>query len=230
LSDISALLISLQYGDSAYPAGGYAHSWGLETAVAQGDVTNRATLANACRSLLRHQVGPTDAVAAAACCIAACRNDLDSFGAVDRRLSATRAAQEPRDASVRIGRRLLDTAAAAERQPWLQELRDRVRSGDTPGNQASVLGAIAGLAGIGPEQAATIALWTAANGFLGAGLRLMRITHDDVQSILVELRPVVLRLASKAVEADPLAMAGAAPQFEIWAMRHETATVRLFSS
>ena len=230
MSDRSALLIALQYGDSAYPAGAFAHSWGLETAVALGDVTNRTTLANACRSLLRHQVGPTDAVAAAACSIEACRDDLDSFVAIDRRLSATRAARESRDASVRIGRRLLDTAAVAERRPWLQTLRDLVRSGGTPGNQACVLGAIAGRAGIAPEEAASIALWTAANGFLGAGLRLMRITHDDVQSILVELRPLMQRLASEAVEADPLVMAGVAPQFEIWTMRHETATVRLFSS
>ncbi|MGD9894122.1 MAG: urease accessory protein UreF [Dehalococcoidia bacterium] len=230
MSDTTAFLIALQYGDSAYPAGAFANSWGLETAVAAGDVTDRDSLAGACRSLLRHQTGPTDAVAAAACSVSATRHDLESFTEIDRRLSATRAAREPRDASARIGRRMLDTAASAEQHPWLQSLRDRVRAGNTPGNQACVLGAIAGLAGNTPEQAAALALWTAASGFLGAGLRLLRISHDDVQSILVELRPLMQRFAIEAVEADPLAMAGAAPQLEIWAMRHETATVRLFSS
>lgn len=230
MSDLPALLIALQYGDSAYPAGAFAHSWGLETAVAQGDITERGSLARACRVLLRNQVGPTDAVAAAACAIAASRHDLDVCIAIDRRLSATRAAREPREAAARIGRRMLDTAAAAEQYPWLQVLRDQVRTGGTPGNQACVLGAIAGLGGITPEQAAALSLWTAASGFLGAGLRLMRITHDDIQSVLVELRPLVRRLATEAAASDPYDMAGAAPVYEIWAMRHETATVRLFSS
>ncbi|MGH2584474.1 MAG: urease accessory protein UreF, partial [Dehalococcoidia bacterium] len=67
-------------------------------------------------------------------------------------------------------------------------------------------------------------------GFLGAALRLLRITHDDVQRILVDLRGMVAEMAAEAVAADPLTMAGSAPQIEIWSMRHETATVRLFAS
>ncbi|MGH2587521.1 MAG: urease accessory protein UreF, partial [Dehalococcoidia bacterium] len=65
---MSWLLSALQYGDSAYPAGAFAHSWGLETAVAEGHVRDVATLAGACRALLLHQVAQTDAIAAAACC------------------------------------------------------------------------------------------------------------------------------------------------------------------
>jgi urease accessory protein len=230
LSDASSLLIALQYGDGAYPAGGYAHSWGLETAVAEGHVTDSATLADACRSLLWHQIGPTDAVAAVACAAAATRHDLAAFVEVDQRLSATRAVRETREASQRVGRRMLDTAAAAEQQPWLQSLRACVRDGRSPGNHACVLGAVAGLSGIGPEQAAMLMLWTATGGFLNAGLRLLRVTHDDIQAILVALRPLLEQLAVAAVEADPSEIAGAAPQFEIWAMRHEVATVRLFAS
>ena len=189
-----------------------------------------ATLAAACRALLRHQVGRTDAVAVAACCRAAIGEDLDTFVTVDRRLSATRPAREAREASRRMGRRLLETAATAEDQPWLALLRDHVRAGLTPGNHAGVLGAITGRLGLPPMEAAALALWTATNGFLGAALRLLRVTHDDIQAILVELRPVVGGLAAEAARADPLALAGGAPQLEIWAMRHETATVRLFAS
>jgi len=221
---------ALQYGDSAYPAGAFAHSWGLETAVAEGHVRDVATLAAACRALLQHQVAQTDAVAAAACCRASGDEDIERFVAVDRRLSATRPGREAREASSRIGRRLLETATTAERRPWLHRLRVEVRSGATPGHQASVLGAVAGTLGLPPADAAGLALWTAANGFLGAALRLLRITHDDVQRILVDLRGTMAVLAEDAVDADPLAMAGSAPQLEIWTMRHETATVRLFAS
>jgi len=229
-SDPAALLVALQYGDSAYPAGAYAHSLGLETAVADGDVRDAATLAAACRSLLVHQVARTDAVAAAACTLAAAREDTARLIVVDRRLSATRPAREAREASTRIGRRLLETAAKAERSRWLEALRVEVRASVTPGNQACVLGAVAGTLGLSAHAAAGLTLWCACNGFLGAALRLLRITHDDVQAILVDLRGLLAALAAKATRADPLEMAGSAPLLELWAMRHETATVRLFAS
>jgi urease accessory protein len=225
-----ALLAALQYGDSAYPAGGYAHSWGLETAAALGDVRDATALAGACRSLLRHQAGPTDAVAAAAGCRAALARDLAAFGAVDRRLSVTRPARESREASIRVGRRLVETAARAEGDPWLMALREAVRAGQTPGNAAPVLGAVAGLAGVSSEGAASLALWIVANGCLSAALRLLRITHDDVQAILTGLRGEVAALAAEAARVDPLTMAGSAPGLDLWSMLHETATVRLFAS
>ena len=224
------LLVLLQYGDSAYPAGGFAQSWGLETAVAEGFVADAHSLADACRALLVHQIAGADAVAAAACCGAAVREDREFFYSVDRRLNATRIASESRAASTRTGRRLLETAVRAEPDAWLGVLREDVHRGRTPGNHASVLGAVTGRAGLPPVHAAMLALWTAASGLLNAALRLLRVTHDDVQAILADLRQLMARLADEAVRKDPLTIAGGAPQFEIWSIRHETATVRLFAS
>jgi urease accessory protein UreF len=81
-----------------------------------------------------------------------------------------------------------------------------------------------------PVHAATLALWSAASGLLNAALRLLRVTHDDAQAVLVSLRPLMTRLADEATRTDPHTIAAGAPQFEIWSMRHETATVRLFAS
>jgi urease accessory protein len=229
-SDLHALLLALQYGDSAFPAGAFAHSWGLETAAAEGDVRTAADLEAVCRTLLRRQLGRTDAVAAAGACEAARCGDLDRFTAIDHRLSATRAAREARESSTRIGRRLIDAAAAAEAAGWLVDLRRVVHERAAPGNQACVMGAIAGRSGMDDVSAATLVLWTAANGFLNAALRLLPVTHDEVQAILVRLRPLITGLAKVACSADPLQIAGSAPQLEVWAMRHEVAAVRLFAS
>jgi len=218
----------VQYADSAYPAGGFAHSFGLETAVAEGQVSDAATLARALRALLTQQLALTDAVAAAACARPALAPA--AFAAIDRRLSATRAAREAREASLRMGRRLLETAALAEAVPAIVTLAGRVATRATPGNLACVLGAICGCLGLAPAEAAALTLWVALNGLLAAAIRLLPLTHDDVQRLLVALRPLIAALAETAVTRDAETLAGAAPQWEIWSMRHETANVRLFAS
>jgi urease accessory protein len=105
-----------------------------------------------------------------------------------------------------------------------------VAEGGMPGNYACVLGAIAGRRGAAPADAAALVLWTAANGLLAAAMRLLPVTHDETQAALARLRPLIAALAADAAGADPARIAGGAPQFEVWAMRHETASVRLFSS
>lgn len=223
-----ALLGAVQYADSAYPAGGFAHSFGLETAVAEGQISDAATLEQALRTLLERQLALTDAVAAAACA----RPDLarDAFTVIDRRLSATRAARESREASLRMGRRLLETAALAEADPVIIDLAGRVAGRETPGNFACVLGALCGRLGLAPAEAATLTLWVATNGLLAAAIRLLPLTHDHVQRTLVSLRPAIAALAETAAAGDGERLAGAAPQWEVWSMRHETANVRLFAS
>lgn len=129
-----------------------------------------------------------------------------------------------------MGRRLLETAAAAERDPWLDALLSGVRAGATPGNHAAALGAVAGRANLPPDAAAALSLWTALSGIVSAALRLIRMTHDDAQATLTTFRLLCAALTEQAVAADPLRIAASAPRAEIWAMRHEQAEVRLFAS
>ncbi len=64
MTDVAALLVTLQLTDSAFPAGFYTLSHGLEGYAQTGSVTP-ATLPDLLADLLRHSVGPADATALA---------------------------------------------------------------------------------------------------------------------------------------------------------------------
>ena len=256
---LNHLLFLLQYADSAFPNGAFAHSWGLESAVAEGFVTDAASLAAWCRTVLRHQTMPADATAAAGCCRAAAAGDLAEIVAIDQRLSAARAAREVREASTRMGRRLLDSALAVEQHSggppttgpvaaehtaviaaprsrleggWSvgEELARLVRGGTAPGNHAAVFGVLAGVAGAAPVEVAAAVLFSALNGLGAAALRLLRISHEDIQRLLSSGRSLLGELAAAAAARDPLRLVATTGWLDIPAMQHETALVRLFAS
>jgi urease accessory protein len=227
---MNELLTALQYGDTGYPAGAYAHSFGLETAFDERHIAGADALERAARAMLTQQTARTDAVAAAACARAAQRSDTAAFCEADRRLIATRAPREAREASLRVGRQMLATATASEHDAWLDTLTTAVARGDAYANYACVVGAILGSHGGVPEAAAALVVWSTSSGFVNAAVRLGGITHVEAQRIITRLRPLAADLARAAAASDSLRMAGAAPLFEIWSMRHEAAATRLFAS
>ncbi len=227
---MNELLTALQYGDTGYPAGAYAHSFGLETAFDEGHIAGADALERAARALLTQQTARTDAVAAAACARAAHRRDTTAFCEVDRRLTATRAPREAREASLRVGRQMLATATACESDTWLEALTNAVARGEADGNYACVAGAILGSRGGAPDAVAALVIWSTISGLVNAAVRLGGITHVEAQHIITRLRPLAADLTRTAAASAAERMAGSAPLFEIWSMRHEAATTRLFAS
>jgi urease accessory protein len=91
-------------------------------------------------------------------------------------------------------------------------------------------GVVAAAHGIESRYVPAAVLLSAATAMLQAAMRLMRVSHRDVQAILHRLRPLIARLAAEVRIASPLALAGYHPLQDIASMRHERAEARLFAS
>lgn len=250
-----ALLATLQLADSAFPAGLYAFSHGLETAVQEGHVRTAADLEGFLCAWLGWQVGPGDSVIVAAAHRATASLDLQGLLAIDARCLATKLAREAREASQKAGRRLLATAVLLAETPTrppaggtssegrlapfpaptspagvLQAYGESVAAGAAPGTHAAAFGAAGAALGL-PAGAAILAeLHSAATTCLGAALRLLRVDHQQTQGILRRLAPRLVAIAGAAEHADWQHLRPTAPAAEILQMRHEGAHVRLFMS
>lgn len=224
----TALLAALQHGDSFFPSGGVAFSWGLETLLNDGLVRDHAQVHGFVSDQLRHRWATLDrpALAASHRCAGDLAGDLDGVVQVDELLEAMSLAREFREGSRRAGAALLGvheklgtgTAAAYQRL---------VRDGRAPGHLAVVQGLAWRGAGLGETDAAAVSAYTLCVGFLGAALRLGRIGHVESQRSLSVLREEIADILigpAPALED----MAAYAPEADIAAMRHETQEVRLF--
>lgn len=219
MSDAVAALLVL--ADSRLPAGGHAHSGGLEAAVAAGRVRDLDELDGFLRGRLATAGRVASAFAAAACA------RPGEAAALDAGLDARTASPAQRRASRAQGRALL----RAGRAMW--PAVPAPATGHDP-HQPVALGLVAAVAGLTPRQAGTAAGYATVAGPASAATRLLGLDPYRVHALLAALAPACDELAEAAamgahdpVEALP---AASAPALDLHAEIHATWEVRLFAS
>lgn len=222
---LAALLV---LADGRFPAGGHAHSGGVEAAVKAGRIQDAATLEEFCRGRL-HTAGLTAAGLAAAA--AAGLDPLDLDAAADARTPSPAL----RAAARRLGRQLMRAARAAWPSPALDDLAAARPRG---AHQPIVLGLTARSAGLGPLDAAYASGYEAVSGPATAAVRLLSLDPFDATAVLARLAPELDHVAETAAGAATRAMydgihalpAASAPLLDITAEQHAAWPVRLFAS
>jgi urease accessory protein len=221
----TALLV---LADGRFPAGGHAHSGGVEAAVAARAVHDAASLHAFCRGRL-HTAGVV-AAALAAAAAAGC-DPLDLDAAADARTPAPALRATAR----RLGRQMLRAARAA----WPCEALERLAR-DLPGgaHQPVVLGVAARAAGLAAPDAAHAAAFDHVTGPATAAVRLLSLDPfdataviarlcDEVDSVAGHAAVAAARVADEGVGALP---AASSPLLDITAEQHAGWPTRLFAS
>jgi urease accessory protein len=224
------LLSLLHFADSAFPTGGYAHSFGLETYCQAGLVRGREDLERFLVAQIEGSAGPCDATAAVSVLRFAAREDLQACRDVDATLEAMKPVKEFRDASRQMGRQVFRVAAALTGESRLVRYAADVDKGLAPGHHAVACGLAAAALGWEPEASATAYLYSAAALLVGAALRLLSMGQMEGQRVLWALHPVVDRAAREAAARDAGDLWSFAPGIELAGIRHASLEMRLFRS
>jgi urease accessory protein len=225
-----ALTALLQFGDGLFPAGGFAHSFGLETYAQQGRLRDAADLDALIAAHLEGSAGPADALAVALASRAASAEDMAALVDLDDRLDAMKCVPEFRSASIQMGRQTLRVAAALGEDRVIAALASAVAEGLTAGHHAVIFGAALGRAGATADAAATVYLHSTAALLVGAALRLISLGQVDGQRVLAAQRSRIARLAAAASTSEAEDMWSFNPGLEIAGIRHATLEMRLFRS
>lgn len=210
--------------DSAFPAGRFVHSQGLEAWAAANPHAAEADVVELVRTAVTDSVAPLDAVF-----LAHAVRDAD-LPALDALLGTYKLTAASRIAAQNTGRQLALAAThvvpGAAGIPYLQE----VLAEDVPGHQAIVEGAVHRHVGAPPEVAVLGFLRGAMVGMLSAAVRLGRIGALAAHRATFAHHDLLVGLARTAAAGDLDEVWSTVPELEIDAMRHETASGRLFTT
>ncbi|GHH29518.1 urease accessory protein UreF [Streptomyces lanatus] len=218
----------LLLADGRFPAGGHAHSGGIEAAIAHQAVHDTDSLQTFCRGRL-HTTGLTTAGLAAAA--AAGVNPLLLDDAADARTPAPAL----RAVARRLGRQMMRAARATFPSKDLERLAAARPQG---AHQPIVLGLAARAAGLTPLDAAYAAAYENASGPATAAVRLLSLDPLDASSLLAHLSTDLDAVATAAARAADRATAegvdalpsASSPLLDITGEQHAAWTVRLFAS
>jgi urease accessory protein len=227
---MNRFLSLLQFTDGLFPAGAYAHSFGLESCVQAGEVRDAGGVEAFLRAYLEGCAGATDAVALVCARRGAANENLASCLALDEMLDAMKAPSELRDASRQMGRQTLRVATHLPCHPLLVKFGKAVAAEITPGHHSIVFGMIGGILGWDALEMTSAYLYSASAALVGAALRLLPLGQLAGQRIVWNVGPLIATVAEEAQDKHETDMWSFAPALEIASIRHALLDARLFRS
>ncbi|MBB4236060.1 urease accessory protein UreF [Rhizobium esperanzae] len=219
-SELQALLRLTAWLSPAFPIGSFAYSGGLERAVADGLVTDAASLAAWICTLFGHGSVWNDAVLLAE----SHRRQAEPahLAEVAALAEALAGSRERHQETMLLGEAFLAAARA-----WPDEVFDRL-----PGKAAYpiAVGAVAGAHGIRPEEVLAVFLHAYASQAVSSGIRLGVAGQKDGVAVLAGLEAQIAKVARRAASSTLDDLGSATVQADIASLRHETQATRLFRS
>jgi urease accessory protein len=218
----------LQVNDSAFPTGGYAHSYGFEQIVHFGLVRDAASMGRHLEEhvwpMLIHFELPVVRFA----CEAARRNDLAGLIELAACVEATKTAREAREASRSVGGRRLHAFGEMGAAPIVEAFARAVEEGRAWPHHAVVYGL--GLAAMPREAVLGAWAFQSLSAICLSAPKLFRIGQDAAQAVLTaSLAPLEKNVElSLGVARDELGWFDSL--VEMASMQHEIADERLFIS
>jgi urease accessory protein len=210
---MTAALLAL--ADSRLPAGGHAHSGGLEQAIAAGVLTDPASLS----TFLRRRLATAGAVAAGLAA-AACGADAAVLALLDAEADARTPSPALRAASRQQGRGLVRVG----RRAWPSSAWDSLPA--LP-HHPIALGVAAAAGGLTARDAAQAAAYLSVSGAATAAQRLLAMDPLTVAAVTARLSPDIDAVAASATGTLP---AVTDPLLDLLAEVHAARKDRFFAS
>jgi urease accessory protein len=231
-TDARWLVGLLQAGDSFYPTGGYAHSFGLEGLVEVGVVHDCDTLRSyfllCALPALRQVELPLATHAYAA--LDPLAPDWPILAELSTLAHALKSPRELRAATENIGRQRAELSARLHAHPLATAYLAQAVVGSWP-YCAAISAALEGRI-LGAPRDAVLAgiIYSTLSATLAAAMKLLRLGQNAGQSLLTEMLAQSPELIATAIAISLGEIGWFNPWLDIASARHETASARMFIS
>lgn len=226
----SRLLQYVQFLDSALPIGGFSHSFGLETYIQDGTITNASQLEKYIFGQIENSICSLEGLAIKGMYEALEQDHLQVLHEYDRILHVQRTPRESREALMKMGKRLIKLASTL--YPFMnwdrfnKSLHDHGGIGTLPTVHTWVCHNLK----VELDDAVKGYLYTTVSTMVNSALRLMSIGQTEGQLLIARSIDIIHTAWENIKEMPPYTLHSNAIAQEIREMQHEYLPSRLFMS
>ncbi|MFT4099470.1 MAG: urease accessory UreF family protein [Burkholderiaceae bacterium] len=227
IADDNGLMFVLQAATASFPTGAFSHSYGFETLISLGGITDADGLGREAARWLRHGLAPADAAGVALAHEAALAGDARELARIDETLHALKLTRETREASLSTGGAFLAAILDALPGPRAAAFKRQIDDGRCAGHYATAFGVATADAGVERRTAVISFLHGSLSSLIGVAARIIPLGQIAVQRLLAQARPQVLTCADVALRTPLDELATATAGLDVASMAHERLYTRL---
>lgn len=213
-----------QLTDSALPTGAFTHSLGFESYIERGLVRDEGSFGVWLSAFVGQQLTYSDGLAIRFLYEGVPVAELDSL------LSAQLLPRQLREASVKMGGRLLEIGSEVFPSPVLAEYRELVATGRAAGHQPLTFAVVARSLGVPLPEALAAYLFAAVTSLTQNAVRAIPLGQNAGQRLLRKAADGVAAAVEQIGRLAPDDFGAVSPGLEISQMRHERQRARMFMS
>lgn len=213
-----------QLTDSALPTGAFAHSLGFETYIDRGLVVDEESYGVWLKVFIGQQLTYSDGLA-----IRFLYEGVD-LGELDALLSASLLPRQVREASVKMGLRLLEIGSEIFPSAELGLYRDLVSGGLAAGHQPLAFAVVARSLAVPLQEALAAYLFATATSLTQNAVRAIPLGQNAGQRLLRQAADDVAAAVERVPHLTLDDFGAVTPGLEISQMRHEHQRARMFMS
>lgn len=230
MNNMKFLASLLHISDPTLPIGGYTHSNGLETYVQKRIVHNRETAQEFVENMLKYNLKYNDGAFVKLAYEAAESQDLKTILNLDQECNALKCPKEIRQASQKLGLRLIKIFKRHENFELMEAYEKAVQNRKASSHYSIVFGMYASLLKIPLQEALFGFYYTSSAGIITNAVKLVPLGQLDGQDILFKLYSIMEKTAQETIELDRDLVGLCNTSFDIRCMQHERLYSRLYMS
>ena len=228
MTNNNQLFYLMQMAGGTFPSGGFSQSWGLETYVAEGAVTDDGSFIAFTETYLESTVARCEGPLMREAYKLAASGDIEGIKELEELSIAVKVTKESRESSIRMGKAFMRIMADVLNDEVVSELRKQCGAAGI--TYPVIYGAVCGRLGIDIEEAMKAFVFSTVNGLVQCAVKLVPLGNTQAQQVMQQLYPAMdgAVKCSMTVELDDIS--NFCPGLDIASINHEFLTTRLYMS